>query len=429
MRAKRLAEDTAGSAVAGAGCPVAHGFDPLSPDYLRDPYPELSRLNRESPVWYSPVLDRWLVTRYAEIEQVLGDPATYSAAEAQRTLYPVTDEAAAVLAGLHLVPTMSNCDPPEHTRYRSVMARALSPRRMAKLEGAIRARSAELFDTIASETRFDIMGCVFYPLPALTVFTLIGFPLHDSDLIKGWCKDKIEVNWGRPSAGQQLRSAHSMVEFHRYCSEFVRSRRAGPADDLVSDLIADERALADEEISSLIFALSFAGHETTTNLLGNITRQLLSRPGTWAEIVADRSLIPGATEETLRFDTSVPMWRRVTTRQAALAGVTLPAGSRLVLVFGASSREAERFPRPGHFDIRRANARRQLSFGKGIHYCLGAPLARLEARIVIGMMAERMADIALVEGEEPAFSPNISFRGPRALWVCRTSGDEPGPLG
>ncbi|HEY2834675.1 MAG TPA: cytochrome P450 [Sporichthyaceae bacterium] len=407
------------------GCPIAHDFDPLSPGYLRNPYPTLARLNRDAPIWYAPVLDRWVITRYAEIEEVLADPATYSAVEAQRTLYPVNEDAAAVLADLHLLPTLSNCDPPEHSRYRAVMARALSPRRMAKLEDAIQARSAELFDVIANEPQFDVMATVFYPLPALTVFTLIGFPLHDADLIKQWCADKIEVNWGRPSAEQQLGSAHSMVKFRRYCSDFVRCRRTESADDLVSDLIADERALTDDEITSLIFALSFAGHETTTNLLGNMTRQLLIRPEVWEEVVADRSLIAGATEETLRFDTSVPMWRRVTTRQTELAGVTLPAGARLVLAFGAASREPEHFPQPDDFDIRRANARRQLSFGKGIHFCLGAPLARLEARIVINMLAERMPDVVLVEDREPQYSPNISFRGPETLWVRRPGRPSP----
>jgi hypothetical protein len=412
---------TIGPETTVTGCPIAHDFDPLSPGYLHNPYPTLARLNRDAPIWYAPVLGRWVITRYAEIEEVLADPATFSAAEAQRTLYPVNEDAAAVLAELHLLPTLSNCDPPEHSRYRAVMARALSPRRMAKLEDAIQARSAELFDVIANEPQFDIMAAVFYPLPALTVFTLIGFPLHDSDLIKQWCADKIEVNWGRPSAEQQLGSAQSMVKFRRYCSDFVRCRRTEPADDLVSDLIADERALTDDEITSLIFALSFAGHETTTNLLGNMTRQLLIRPEVWAEVVADRSLIAGATEETLRFDTSVPMWRRVTTRQTELAGVTLPAGARLVLAFGAAGREPEHFPQPDDFDIRRANARRQLSFGKGIHFCLGAPLARLEARIVINMLAERMPDIVLVEDREPQYSPNISFRGPETLWVRRPS--------
>jgi hypothetical protein len=152
-----------------------------------------------------------------------------------------------------------------------------------------------------------------------------------------------------------------------------------------------------------------------------MTRQLLIRPEVWEEVVADRSLIAGATEETLRFDTSVPMWRRVTTRQTELAGVTLPAGARLVLAFGAAGREPEHFPQPDDFDIRRANARRQLSFGKGIHFCLGAPLARLEARIVINMLAERMPDIVLVEDREPPYSPNISFRGPETLWVRRPS--------
>lgn len=142
----------------------------------------------------------------------------------------------------------------------------------------------------------------------------------------------------------------------------VRRRlRREPADDLVSDLIADERELTDTEITSLIFALSFAGHETTTNLLTNMTRHLLGKPGVWDEVRADRTLIPGAVEETLRYDSSVPMWRRVTTRNTEVGGVELPAGSRIVLAFAAADRQPDLFDDPNRFDIRRSEARRQLS--------------------------------------------------------------------
>jgi cytochrome P450 len=179
-------------------CPVLPHFDPLSQEFLADSYGELKRTEDQGPVFFSPVLDRWVVTGCAEIEQVLLDPVTFSAAEAQRTLYPLCDEAADILGDLGLMPTMSNADPPAHTRYRPVIMRALSPRRMAKLEPVIEERSAD----------------------------------------------------------QQVRSAHSMIDFLAHCRDLVRSRRARAADDLASDLLADERQLSDEEASSLIFSLN-----------------------------------------------------------------------------------------------------------------------------------------------------------------------------
>ncbi|MGH7746888.1 MAG: cytochrome P450, partial [Candidatus Dormibacteria bacterium] len=293
-------------------CPVDPGFDPLSDDFLVDPYPELARVRDAAPVFFAPVLDRWVVTRYEEIEQVLQDPGTFSAAEAQRTLYPMCDQARRILDGLQLVPVMSNCDPPAHGRYRQIMARALSPRRMATLDPQIRERSSTLVDAFAEEGRVDIVRRLFYPLPALTMFILIGFPVEDADRIKQWCADKTVVNWGRPSVETQVRAAGGMVAFWRYCLDFVRSRREDRSDDLTSDLLASDQALSDEEVASLVFALSFAGHETTTSLLGNTLRQLLLRPELWKRLCADRSLIDGAIEETLRYDTPVPAWRRVT---------------------------------------------------------------------------------------------------------------------
>ena len=342
-----------------------------------------------------------------------------SMAEAQRTLYPVCPEADSVLRGLDLVPTMSNADPPAHSRYRSVIMRALSPRRMARLEPVIRERAGALVDAMlaSASPATDIVAGLCHPLPAATLFALIGFPPGDAEQIKAWCEDKIEVNWGRPSAERQVRSAHSMVAFLDPCRARVRARRAAPADDLTSDLVADERGLRDEEAASLLFALSFAGHETTTNLLGNALYQLLSRPGLWDEVAADRTLIPGAVEETLRYDSSVPMWRRVSTRATVLGGVRLPAGARLVLAFGAAGHQPDRFPEPERFDIRRADARRQLSFGKGIHLCAGAPLARLEGRIVLDALADRMPGLRLAPGHDRRYPANISFRGPRELWV------------
>ncbi|WP_037078526.1 cytochrome P450 [Pseudonocardia spinosispora] len=397
---------------------MAAGFDPLSEGFLTDPYAALEQVRPLGPVFFSPVLNRWVVTGYAEIEQVLLDPATYSAAEAQRALYPVCPEADAILAGLSLVPTMSNADPPGHARFRSVIVRALSPRRMAKLEPIIRERTSALIDSLlAAGSGGDIVAGLCHPLPAATLFALIGFPAEDGARIKAWCEDKIEVNWGRPSAEQQVRSANSMVAFLGHCRALVGQRRARPADDLTSDLVADERSLTDEEIASLLFALSFAGHETTTSMLGNALLQLLSRPGLWARVGAERALIPGAIEETLRYDTSVPMWRRVSTRESVLGGVVLPEGARLVLCFGAAGREPGRFPDPDRFDVERAEARRQLSFGKGIHLCAGASLARLEGRTVLNELADRMPDLRLSPDRVPRYPANISFRGPRELWV------------
>jgi cytochrome P450 len=194
-----------------------------------------------------------------------------------------------------------------------------------------------------------------------------------------------------------------------------------PGDDLASDLIAIHREAPDrltlDEIGSILFSLSFAGHETTTGLIGNTVRRLLEEPGRWAEVAADPDLIPGAVEESLRYDPSVPVWRRVTTRPVTLAGVDLPAGSRLFLWLAATGRDAAAFDRPDQFDPHRADAGRHLAFGQGLHYCLGANLGRLEAQIAIAELTRLYPALRLAPGQHLTFHPNISFRGPQSLLV------------
>jgi cytochrome P450 len=255
----------------------------------------------------------------------------------------------------------------------------------------------------------------------VTVFSMIGFPEGDIPQLKAWCEDKLEVNWGRPSAEYQRRAAENMSKFFAYCEEFVELRRATPADDMTSDLLRDRETssdpLDDKEVASVLFALSFAGHETTTNLISNTVRQVLSRPELWERLRLDRTIIPAVVEETLRFDSSVIAWRRVTTREVEVGGVRLPAGAKLILSLASANHDPRRFPEPETFEIGRPNARTHLSFGKGIHFCLGQNLARIEAEVVLSILADRFPDLRLAR-QEFTFPPNISFRGPHELHVA-----------
>ncbi|MDQ0634343.1 cytochrome P450 [Arthrobacter pascens] len=403
-------------------CPIAHGFDPLGEDYLAEPYAQLNDLRVDGPVHYAPSIDYWVVTRYADIAKILADPETFSATIAQAPLVPLTEEVKEILtSGVRNTPVLSNLDPPHHTRVRLHLATMFTPRRVQAMSDRIEALASELVEQFASRGRADLITELTFPLPALTMFRLLGFPDEDSEELKSWCNDKLEVNWGRPDAQYQRRAATNMSKFWDYCERFVALRKNNLSDDLTSDLLRqrenDSEALDDQEIASVIFALSFAGHETTTNLMGNALRQLLSRPELWKELCEEPRLIPGAVEETLRFDSSVIAWRRLTTRDVAIDGVAVPAGSKLMLAFGAANHDPSMFPEPERFDIRRDNARLQLSFGKGTHFCLGQHLARVEARIVIGMLTQRFPNMRLVEDQHLTFSANISFRGPEKLLV------------
>jgi cytochrome P450 len=222
-----------------------------------------------------------------------------------------------------------------------------------------------------------------------------------------------------------------MAEYRGYLRRLVATRSQARDDSFCSALLAlhdeDPAGLTHEEIASILFSLTFAGHETTNYLIGNLVRRLLEVPERWKAVVTDPSLVPGAVDETLRFDTSVPAWRRVTTRPVTLGGVDLPAGAKLFLWLAASGRDASIFPEPDTFDLRRANAARTLAFGKGIHYCLGAALGKLEAQLALEALIATFPRLRLVEQQRLTFHPNISFRGPQALWVVHDQ-EEPWSL-
>jgi cytochrome P450 len=409
------------------GCPVANDFDPLAPEFLRDPFTVLAGV-REEPVFYAPSLDYYVVTRYADIDAVFHDNETYSAANAQLPLVALDPEAGRILlAGGHKPqPSMVSLDEPEHRRLRGPAARALTPRRVAAMEPTICATLDELLDAIDVDAPFDLVSALTFPLPATVIFSFMGVPPEDYAQLKVWGGHRATLAWGRPGPEEQVEHATNMAAYRQYLRALVTAKATARADDFASALLAihdeDPEALTREEIASILFSLSFAGHETTNYLIGNAVRRLLERPEHWAALVAAPALIPGAVDETLRYDPSVPVWRRVTTRPVTLGGVDLPAGAKLFLWLAAAGRDPAVFDDPDEFDIERENARRHLVFGKGIHFCLGSALGRLEAQLALEALTRRFPTLRLVPEQKLTFHPNISFRGPQQLWV--TTGEE-----
>jgi cytochrome P450 len=302
--------------------------------------------------------------------------------------------------------------------------RAFTPRRVAQMEPRIRATAETLLAAVDPSAPFDLVATLTFPLPATIIFSFVGIPEHDWPQLKEWCGHRASLAWGRPSASEQVLHAGNMAAYRRYLRAFTATKASARADDFASALLSihddDPAALTHEEIASILYSLTFAGHETTNYLIGNVVRRLLEDPARWEAVVADPALIPGAVDETLRYDPSVPVWRRVTKRPVTLGGVDLPEGAKLFLWLAASGRDASVFPAPATFDLRRANSTKALAFGKGVHYCLGAALGRLEAQVAVDALTRFFPRLGLVEGQRLSFHPNISFRGPEALWVRAT---------
>ena len=403
------------------GAPVS-GYDPFDPSILEDPYAVFPGLRERAPVAYSPAIDMWTVSHYADIEAIFRDPATFSAAIAQSPLDPIAPEAKAILdaGGFKPLAVMSNLDLPEHARIRYHTTRAFSARRIAKLETLIRERAGAIVAGFPDSGDIDLVRELAFPLPAITIFGMLGFPDEDLEMLKSWCGNRLVMTWGRAPVDEQMRIAGQMVAYFQYCKSFVELRETEPADDLTSDLLATARedgSLSRDEVVSIIYGLSFAGHENITNMISNTVRRLLEHPEQWRALVEDRGKIVNAVEEALRFDSSNLAWRRVTTRPVTLRGVEIPAGARILMLLGSANRDPAKFDDPERFDIERKDARTHLAFGKGIHFCLGAALTRLEVAIVLDLLAERFPGLRLGDDRTYSYVPNVVFRGPRALHV------------
>ncbi len=412
------------TAASAHGCPVDESFDPLSPEFLADPYTAMSALPLAgTPVFYAPSIGYYVITSYADIEAVFRDPAAYSAAVAQAPLVPLVAEAQRILlAGGHKpAPSMVSLDEPQHARLRKPAARAFSMKRVTAMIPTVEATTKRLLDEVGDAPAFDLVAALAFPLPAKIVFSLMGVPERDFAQLKHWCGYRAALSWGRPAPEDQVEIATMMAAYRGYLRDLVDIKVRAPGDDLTSDLIAihdeDPERLTLDEVSSILFSLSFAGHETTTGLIGNTVRRLLEDPARWAVIAKQPDLIPAAVEESLRYDPSVPVWRRVTTRPVTLGGVPVPAGAKLFLWLAAAGRDAAAFDRPDQFDLHRADADRLLAFGKGLHFCLGANLGKLEAQIAVAELARRYPALRLAPDQQFTFHPNISFRGPQVLRV------------
>lgn len=398
-------------------------FDPFHDPMLSDPYPFFERARRQAPIFYAPDIDHWVVTRREDIKAVFMDPETYSARNTIRPVFELAPEAQRILRDgqWRISPALGNNDPPDHGRFRSAVNRAFTARRVAQLQPVVRELVDEGLERFQQRGQAELMGELLYDLPATVILTMLGIPQADVPVIRKGSANRVAFVWGRPTPEQQVELAQGMVDFWSYLRGVIDERLENPGSDLVSDLIAvrdgDDGVLSLDEIASVLFAFLTAGHETTSSLLGNAVRTLLDPPRRWSELVASPDLIPAAVEEVLRFESPVTSWRREVAKPTELAGQTLQSGDQLLLLLGSANRDEAVFERPDDYDPHRSNARDHLSFGHGIHFCLGAPLARLEGRVVLERLTVRFPSLRLVGDQSVAYPPNTSFRGPLELQV------------
>jgi len=401
--------------------PIDLRFDPLSDAYLADPYPHLAQAREATPAFYCSSIAHWVITRHADVRHIFRTPARFSAVNANSPLCPPCPMAVRTLedGGFRAVPTLANVDPPAHTRVRRLANVAFTPKRVAAMEPFIRDLVVRFCAERLRDGRADLVRDLAWELPALVLFRILGVPDEDVTRVKAGSWSRILFVYGRADEAEQVRAAEGMAAFWRYAEGLVEARARNPREDFTSALVhahdPDGTGLSLQQATTIVLNLLFAGHETTTGLLGNAFRRLLNDRPSWQAIARDPALIPNAVEEVLRLDSSVIAWRRRTTQAVDVGAVAIPDGSNLLLLIGSANRDPSVFPEPDRLDIRRPNAEDHLSFGAGPHFCLGAPLARLQARIVLEEVATRLPSLRLVSDVELRFAPNVSFRGPLSL--------------
>ena len=409
---------------APSGCPVDREFSPYSERYIANPYAWLKQKRENEPVFYCEELGYVVVTRMEDVEEIFLNPEVYASTNVQDPVFPICEEAAEILSAddYNPVAVMSNRPQPDHTRIRRYTQAGFSPRRMKVLEPIIRKRAEHLIDNALSRgAPVEWVAAVGNPLPAETIFRLIGFPESDDEQLKDWTNNRLEFTWGKASEEQQVEVAKNLLAYWRYVAAYVEMRRNNPADDFTSELLAAHAKNPDElsyvEVQSVIYGLSFAGHEIVRNLISNSLLCLLGERDNWRRICAEPAMIRKAIDEVLRFNSAQTSWRRITTCDTEFRGVKLAKGTQVFMSLAAANHDPRLFDAPERYDMDRKNAGKHIAFGRGPHICLGRLLAKLELTIVLELLVTKVPSLRLVIGQDLSYHPNFSFRGPKTLYL------------
>ena len=362
-------------------------YDPFDASILNDPYPTYRLLRDAAPVYRAEESHTWVLSRHADVQAAALDHGTYSSVDGIFPTPPGSDFIGSFL------PMMIVMDPPRHDQLRALVSRAFTPRRVAGLQGAITQMAAELFERLDEGSgSADFVTDFAAILPAAVIADLLGIPATDRDQFRLWSSQLVQVDVNHGQTTDALTAAAAAI--YAYFTDFLADRRKNPREDLMSALAnatVDGIRLTDEEVLGFCALLLVAGYETTTNLLGNSAVVLAQHRQTRRRLAADRTLLGPAVEELLRYDSPAQGLSRTLTRDVTLHDTTMRQGEKVLLLFGSANRDERAFPDPDVFDIERTSEH-QVAFGRGIHFCLGAALARMEARIALDALLDRVPD-------------------------------------
>jgi cytochrome P450 len=401
-------------------------FNPFDPATLQCPFPHYAQMRDEQPVMFIESMGMFLVTRHDLVLAILRDPATYSSMFGGASM-PLPSGArermmAVMAEGYPRVPTMLTADMPDHTRYRRLVSKAFTPKVIAELEPVVRAITTKLIDSWIDSGSIEFVEQFAVPLPVEVIAHALNVPESRMADFKRWSDDSIAGIGTNISLDARIEAEKGVNEYqHYFAAEFER-RKTEPQDDLLTALlqariddddpdVTDKRPLDMPEMLSIVQQLLVAGNETTTKLLTETMRLLANNPDQWAQLKADPSRAPAVIEEALRLSTPTQGMFRIATVDHELDGVHIPKGARMVIVFASANRDEALFADPDAFDPDREGLREHLAFGKGIHFCLGAALSRLEGKVALEELARRLDSFTLSESNSFEYFPSFLLRG------------------
>jgi pimeloyl-[acyl-carrier protein] synthase len=393
-----------------------------TPEFRDNPYPFYARLRESDPVHWCEPWGCWVLTRYADIVEVLLHPERYSnqgrVTNTIKREYPVNflDQVKPLLS--HFAQGLINSDPPDHTRLRKLVQKAFIPKTLEILRPKIETLIAELIEHASGQRSFDLVKEFAYPLPVQVIAEMLGVPPSMRETFKHWSHE-ILLFQGVPRADQQtiLRSQKALLEMRTFLAEVTEDRRKKPTDDLLGELVRVEEEgsrLTHEELLSTGVSLLVAGHETTTNLIANASWLLLSHPEQRQQLSDNAGLYNPMVEESLRYESPLQRLGRTVMADSVIAGKSIKQGQTVFTLLGAANRDPGQFAAAEAFDIRRKD-NKHIAFGSGIHFCLGAALARLEAPLALRALFAKFPKLAL-SGEALKWNSGV-MRGPQELWV------------
>ena len=394
----------------------------VDPAFAEVPYPTYDRLRSEAPVFWSEAWGCWVVSGFDDTQSILKQPTRFSNVDRITTLLnhlPADQRQRFARLEQHFASGMVHSDPPDHSRLRKLAAHAFTPRMVAELEPRIQTVVDELLDAALLAGRFDLIADLAYPLPVAVIAELLGVPASDRELFKEWSTTTGAFQASGQPAVEVLEVAQASLEAQRgYLRDQLARRRSQPTDDLLSAFISaedDGDFLHEDEILSICSTLLSAGHETTTSLIGNGVLALLRHPEQLALLRDRPELMDGAVEEMLRWDPALQRtWRRIA-EDTTFAGHEMRTGQLVVVLLGAANHDPRRYPDPAAFDITRTGTR-HVGWGHGVHFCLGAPLARLEAKLAISSLLERVPNLKLADDDVRWVTQGV-FRCLDELWL------------